>query len=125
MNYQGNFPILAQVNPISVAAAGTQLTGWIDVRQAIRLRALVTCGLGGGTPAFSWQQGNTSAGGGAKSLTWGAGTYASNRLDVEGLPGALDQNGGFYWVQGTVTVTGGTGTITGTVVFGEGAGNAV
>jgi hypothetical protein len=117
--YAGNVPILAQVNPVSVAAAGTQVTGWVDVSQAARIRTLVQCGAGGGTPAITWQQGNTSSGGGAKSLSWGAGSYASNRIDVENTTESVDLINGFRWVQGTVTMTGGTGTITGTTVFAE------
>jgi hypothetical protein len=118
--FAGNCPVLAMVAPVSIAAGLSANTGWFDVRNGTRIRALVAVGAGGGTPAISWQQANTAAGGGAKALpAWGVGTFASSRIDVDNPQPQLDLNNGFGWVMGTVTVTGGTGTITAMLVMGE------
>lgn len=123
--FAGNAPVLAMGAPISVAAAGTLVSGWFDVRQAPRIRALASIGAGGGTPALSFAQANTAAGGGSKALSgWSIGAVANARIDVDNPSDKLDQNGGFFWVQVTVTITGGTGTITSLHVFGEDSGNA-
>lgn len=112
------FPVLGQKEPISVAAAGTLVSGWIDVSQAYNIAVLLLVGAGGGTPALSFRQANTAAGGGAKTLAWGAGTLASSRIYVDNDPADLDVGGGFRWVEVTATVTGGTGTVVGFAVLG-------
>ena len=112
------FPVLGQANPISVVAAGTLVSGWIDASQAHRIITLLMAGAGGGTPALSFRQANTAAGGGAKALAWSAGTLASSRIYVDNDPAQLDVAGGFRWIEVTATVTGGTGTVVGFVVLG-------
>jgi hypothetical protein len=120
--FKGNAQELGAALPVSVAAAGTLQTGWIDTRKAPRWRLRCKVGAGGGTPAFTYQQANTSAGGAAKALAaWGAGTYSAPLLEVENRGDQLDLLNGFYWVQVTCTITGGTGTVISLEAYGEDA----
>lgn len=112
------FPVLGQAGPISVAAAGTLISGWLDTANAHNVAVLLTIGAGGGTPALTFDQANTAAGGGVKALAWSAGTIANSRVYVDNDPAKLDVAGGFRWVRVTTTVTGGTGTVVGLAVFG-------
>ncbi len=124
--FAGNSPVLAMGAPVSVAAAGTLVSGWFDVRNAIRIRTMASIGAGTGVPALSFAQANTAAGGGSKALaSWSTGAVANGRIDVDNPVNQLDQNGGFYWVQATITMTGGTGTLAALHCFGEDSGNAV
>jgi len=118
--HNGNCPMIGGAAPISIAAAGNQQTGWIDVRPYPSIRCLVMTGAGGGTPAMSFQQANTAAGGGAKALAgWAVGSYANAAIDVDNPSDKLDKNGGFGWIQVTTTMTGGAGTICCTDVLGQ------
>lgn len=104
----------------SVAASGTQVSGWIDLADIQALHSVFFVGSGAGTPLVTWQQATSNAGAGAKSVNFSVGTFASSKNEVTiALQSAsnLDLAGGFRFVQATVTVTGGAGTLIGQAHF--------
>lgn len=119
-NLQGLIPLCAGTPKVgSVAAAGTLVTGWVDVSLQQNIQAIVAIGSGAGTPAITWEQATSAAGAGAKSLAWAAGTFATDRIEVTNDCGAtLDLAGGFKFVRATVTITGGAGTLTALLLLG-------
>lgn len=97
----------------SVAAAGTLVSGWVDAGAAAFVHTVVGIDAGAGTPALTFEQATSSAGAGAKALAgFSGGTFANNRIEVTNDPSKLDVAGGFRYVRGTVTITGGAGTLT-------------
>lgn len=109
-------PIGGALPPQSVAAAGTAVTGWVDVSQGINVLTTINVGaLGGGSVALTWQQAQDSSGTGAKALAaFGTGSAMSSNNKTQMIdndPEGLDINNGFKFVQGTLTVTGGSGAL--------------
>ena len=102
-------PLAVAPKAASVAAAGTLVTGWVDVSLYTSIAAVVGVGSGAGTPALTWEQANTSGGGAAKALAWNEGTFDTNSIEVSNRCVGLDV--GFRWVRATATVTGGAGTV--------------
>lgn len=116
----GMIPLAAGTPKVgSVAAAGTLVTGWVDLSLYTHLHAICAIGSGAGTPAITWEQATSSGGAGAKALAWGAGTFATDRVEVTNDTGmTVDMAGGFRYVRATVTITGGAGTLTALLLLG-------
>lgn len=114
-------PLLALPKAASVAAAGTLQSAWFDTGGSESILCVVGIDAGAGTPALSFQQATDNAGTGAKALSgWGIGTYdATNKnIMVNNDPALLDVANKFRYVQATVTITGGAGTLTSLNVHG-------
>lgn len=124
------YPVLATGAPVSVADAGTLVSGWIKAEDAW-ITALISMGVGAGATAVTWQQATDASGTGAKALDTGdfaaggsaivafSGTDDGKTKPAEGRPlSGLDLAGGFEYVQVTCTVTGGAGTLLSMVLIG-------
>lgn len=111
------FPTLGQCPPASVAAAGTITTGgtYLAVPQGARkLKCTLMAGAVGSAPtgALSALQATSSGGAGSKNVAGITGTFAAVanstvQLDFD-LSQVLDINGGFNFLQ--LTITNGAGS---------------
>ena len=117
-----DLPLLGDIAPQSVAAAGSAQSGWMDAGSCINVHTEINLGaLGGGTVTATWEQATTSAGAGAKSLSaWTGGSSATNNanISVDNDPEKLDIAGGFRYVRLTLANVGGTGALCSAVVQG-------
>lgn len=119
--------ILAGLNPVS-QAAGTANSGWVPMAQFQKLLALVQVGVFGASATVDakLQQATTSTGTGAKDVTGKAVTQmlaaGGNNVQAEINLDAqeLDVNGGFAFVQLSITV-GVAATVIGGALIGFGA----
>lgn len=119
--------ILAGLNPAS-QAAGTANSGWVLMSQFQKLLALVQVGVFGASATVDakLQQATSSGGAGAKDITGkaltqllaagGNNVQAEINLDAQ----ELDVNGGFEYVQLSITV-GTAATVIGGALIGFGA----
>jgi hypothetical protein len=117
------YKVAATGAPVSVAAAGTLVSGYFHV-DSPWVTALLSMGVGAGTTAVTWQQATDASGTGAKALDTGdfaatgpaivslSATDDGKTVVAEGrAEHALDVAGGFEYIQCTATVTGGAGTL--------------
>ena len=108
--------VLAAINP-SAQAAGTANSGWVSVADAHRLLAIVQVGTLGSSATVDAkiQQATSSGGAGAKDISGAAITQITSGNNQQALINVgveqLDVNGGFNYVQLSITVgTAATGT---------------
>jgi hypothetical protein len=116
------FPTLGSCPPASAAAAGTITTGgtYLQVPAgATKLKATLFCGTVGSTPtaALSALQATSGAGAGSKACAGITATFATVANTVVqadfDLTQVLDINGGFNFIQLTITNNAGSASIIG------------
>jgi hypothetical protein len=110
-----HLPLSGKINPQSVAAAANAASGWIDAGAAPDWLTVMNLGaLGGGTVTLSFEQANTSVGGGAKALSAWTGTSSATdnaTAMVNNDAGLLDHANGFRWFRAKLANVGGTGAL--------------
>lgn len=117
--------LAAVINPVS-QGIGTATSGWVDMRDAKRLLALVAIGVFGAaaTVDAKLQQATDGAGTGAKDITSKAITQllaagGNNRQALINLADdELDASNGFRFVQLSITVGAAATLIAGAVLLG-------
>lgn len=103
--------VLANIAPIS-QGVGTAVSGWVSIKNAQMILAIISVGVFGASATVDakFQQATSAAGAGAKDVTGKAITQllaagGNNRLaEINVRPQDLDTNGGFSFVQLSVTV---------------------
>lgn len=122
------YPVKAQINPQSIAAAGNATSAWTQVPVNSKwLYVVLNAGaLGGGSEQIDVLQATSSGGANSKALSTGlisaVTTNNGTTTAVLDLEKNMDINNGFNFVQIKVTNTGGTGALVGaSAIFGPAA----
>lgn len=112
LNPSARAAVVAAIDP-DAYAAGTQTTGWIDMRAHYALLAIVLAGdLGASaTVDAKFEQATDNAGAGAKDVTGlaitqltQAGTDSNKQAEINIAQGDLDKNNGYRFVRLSMTV---------------------
>ena len=113
---------LATINPVS-QGAGTAVSGWIDMSKVDKVKAKVAVGVlgAGATVDAKLQQATSSGGAGAKDIPGKAitqltqaGADSNKQALINLFSDELDVNGGFKFVQLSITVA-----VAASLIYGE------